>query len=268
MAGKLAVKLATTAVAVGAAAAYSVKQMSTYTYTDAQSYQLSGGTIDNFINGIEIDWPYGNVRILETEKDIIEVSEETNSDSEDLRFRYLIDTSGVLKIKYCKSGVYNYFESLKKDLTVSLPKKENYEFVKINTVTSSIGIIGLDTGKLNINTVSGDVYCEVDNSEDTFIKTASGKIVFLTNNTVVFDCMSVSGSVEYESDALADKISAKSATGAIKVYLPYGAVVKADLKSVTGKIDSTFPLVEDGNNIELSLSTVSGNISVAKIVKD
>lgn len=84
-----------------------------YTYENAQSYTVGGGSVGADISAIETDWVSGEIKIDYADvqycslfEDIGEEIEDVGEESsEDRQLRYLVD-NGTLKIKYVKAGTW------------------------------------------------------------------------------------------------------------------------------------------------------------------
>jgi DUF4097 and DUF4098 domain-containing protein YvlB len=126
--------------------------------------------------------------------------------------------------------------------------------------------VGSVVRELNISTGSGDVEVGTTNAR-TVVKTGSGDLHVVTANA---DLSLSTGSGDLTVGAARrGKVSAKGASSDVRIGIPAGTPVWADLNTVTGSVRSNLDSVgapEDGqDHIELQARTVSGDIVLTQV---
>lgn len=119
-------------------------------------------------------------------------------------------------------------------------------------------------GNLTIDSVSGDVTVPSMALKDVVLETVSGEIYCQSLQADYIQLETVSGAILVK-ECVAEDIVAESVSGELEVNIPESAHADIDTSSVSGKIRT-----EDGHgsetsiNIEMDLSTVSGDITVRR----
>ncbi len=128
-----------------------------YSYEDADSYTIGGGTSTSHVKDVEIDWLSGDIEILPTDGDTITIQEDYTGTDEDTRLRWKIE-DGELSVKFCKP--YRFFGGSKdcpsKKLTLLIPKTmlDAMGDVEIDSVDSHVTFMGR-AEELSVDAVSG-----------------------------------------------------------------------------------------------------------------
>jgi DUF4097 and DUF4098 domain-containing protein YvlB len=120
--------------------------------------------------------------------------------------------------------------------------------------------------ELSISTGSGDVEVGTANAR-TVVKTGSGDLKVVTANDDV-SLSTGSGDLTVGS-ARRGRVSAKGASSDVRIGIPVGTPVWADLNTVTGKVRSSIESVgapqEGQDHLELEARTVSGDIVLTQV---
>jgi DUF4097 and DUF4098 domain-containing protein YvlB len=126
--------------------------------------------------------------------------------------------------------------------------------------------VGSCVKELNVSTGSGDVEVGTANSR-TVIKTGSGDLKVVTANADV--ALSTGSGDLIVGSARRGRVSAKGASSDVRIGIPAGTPVWADINTVTGKVRSNIESVgapRDGqDHIELEARTVSGDIVLTQV---
>ncbi len=137
-----------------------------YSYRDEASYRIGGGTVEEPISDIDIDWLSGQIEILPAEEGATEITisesvGETEVEQEDDRLRWRVHR-GKLQIKFRTSTLWRNVKQLPdKKLTIRIPQTlmATLDQVNIDSVDTEVTFTGraaemdLDTtnGKLTVN---------------------------------------------------------------------------------------------------------------------
>jgi putative adhesin len=154
---------------------------------------------------------------------------------------------------------------------------------RVNAASGDVQL-GEVGGDLRINTASGDVQLKVVGG-DAKINTASGDVIIrevggeLSVNTASGDVLvrearssvsvnTASGDVEF-GRVVGGNVTLKSASGDLKVGIPEGTNLFVDARSRSGDVRSELPVSDlppegDGQEVELSANTMSGDITVSR----
>lgn len=208
-------------------------------------------TVTANIKEVKIEWTAGRVILEKGDTDTITFSETADheiKEGDELRYRQQGDT---LEIHFAKSTGWNFFGSNNvrgKTLTVTLPDTL-YRSLSVETVSSSVTVIGLQADEMDIETVSGGISLD---------GTAVGEL----------DCESVSGETEVIG-TITRSASFDSVSGGITLSLPQDTGFTAEFDSVSGKFTSDFETTKQDDEyrcgpggIDLSFETVSGNVKI------
>jgi len=126
--------------------------------------------------------------------------------------------------------------------------------------------VGTCVKELNVSTGSGDVEVGTANAR-TVVKTGSGDLKVVTANHDV-SLSTGSGDLTVGS-ARRGRVSAKGASSDVRIGIPAGTPVWADINTVTGKVRSDIESVgapqEGQDHIELEARTVSGDIVLKQV---
>lgn len=126
-------------------------------------------------------------------------------------------------------------------------------------LTTTSGDIEVDAGSVagaNISTTSGSV--EINGAADALvIQTVSGDISVSNTRSAALKLATTSGDIEYHGnlDAEADH-SISTISGDVDLVLPEGAALQVDASSVSGSLETDFPVT--GTTAERSLSGTIG----------
>ena len=126
--------------------------------------------------------------------------------------------------------------------------------------------VGTCVGNLNVSTGSGDVEVGTTNA-NTVVKTGSGDLKVVTANADV-SLSTGSGDLSIGT-ARRGRVSVKGASSDLRIGIPAGTPVWADINTVTGSVRSNIESVgapqEGQDHVELQARTVSGDITLTEV---
>ncbi|MDE7124518.1 MAG: DUF4097 domain-containing protein, partial [Eubacterium sp.] len=207
-------------------------------YDDSGAYSIGSSEVAaNRISKISVEWISGNITVEYYDGDTIKFSEPEQS-NQDMALRYLVEIN-ELKIKYCKSGLFNWKttnNSGSKPLTIYLPKDFVAQEIDIESVSSKININNITARQLDITTVSGNV-------------TAKG-------NFTVIDTGGVSGSVDVTTYSVPSKVDAETVSGDFTIRVPKDiSGFTIDYDTVSGDVTGNDFYTSGGAQIEKGKQT-------------
>lgn len=230
--------------------------------TDFLNYGTSAGDIRE----IEIDWVSGEIQIIPTEIDHIKVNETAaHANTEAMLCRKDGDT---LKISFCKGELVSLKGIGTKDLTIQVPKGWACRKLEIDAASPKISVQGLTADEVDLDTAGGESWFDSCTLGKLDADTASGNL-YLTGTLENLEYDSASGSVEAELDNVPSKITMDTASGSLSLKLPKGAGFAVALDSLSGKLDSDFPITLDGDRYlcgdgacKIEMESLSGGVTV------
>jgi DUF4097 and DUF4098 domain-containing protein YvlB len=126
--------------------------------------------------------------------------------------------------------------------------------------------VGTCLGELNVSTGSGDVEVGTANARSV-VKTGSGDLKVVTANSDV-SLSTGSGDMEIGS-VRRGRVNVKGASSDVRIGIPAGTPVWADINTVTGSVHSDIESVgapqEGQEHVELQARTVSGDIVLSQV---
>jgi DUF4097 and DUF4098 domain-containing protein YvlB len=126
--------------------------------------------------------------------------------------------------------------------------------------------VGTCIGELNVSTGSGDVEVGTANSRSV-VKTGSGDLKVASANA---DISLATGSGDLEIGSVRrGRVNVKGASSDVRIGIPAGTPVWADINTVTGSVRSNLESVgapqEGQDHVELQARTVSGDILLSQV---
>jgi len=159
-----------------------------------------------------------------------------STEEEDVKIHFHGISQLKIEIEYPKALFYN--ANLFLDVYVPQDYLEN---VSIDTVSADVDISNLDIKNIQCKTVSGELRIESLGSDHLTLKTTSGNINILD---ILGDLKidSVSGNVNVEYEVFAQDINIKTISGKVKIGLPENAEFYLKTNTVSGEVDTDFPI--------------------------
>lgn len=206
------------------------------------------------IDKIEINWIFGDITIVESDNEVLSVSEKESALNTNQQLRYLIEGS-TLKIQFWKSKYKGKLSNHKKDLTIEIPKGIKLE---IKQVSGNIESVILNLESLDIDIVSGNTRIDTLTANDINIDSVSGNINIKSIKSNDIDVDIVSGNVNL-GFASAKEVDIDSVSGDIVLSLN-GMGATIDYNSVSGHYRND-KMIGDGG-CKIAVNTTSGDLKV------
>lgn len=260
------------------------------------------------LKGIDVQ-VNGDVDILlddDPDSDII-----LDGDVENLETR--VSDDGVLSIRQGSTATSAFFflrGLASADVKLTLPRRF-WDFLQISTVSGDVDVdMGLEVGQLSVKTASGDVQLNSLEFQELIFKSASGDLdtgdlsgrtvhaesssgdiqltgrfdavrvntasgeISLEGGARELRCNTASGDVEVQTDQVPEKLEMSSKSGDCEIAMPGGEGFTLQFSTVSGELDSSFPLVGpigkrsgeaiylDGGGRTFRMSSVSGDLTL------
>jgi len=232
-----------------------------------------------------------------------------SGDVENLETR--VSDDGVLSIRQGNTATSSFFflrGLASADVILTLPRRF-WDFIQISTTSGDVDLeVGLEVGQLSIKTTSGDARINVLEFQDLIFRSASGELdseelrgrnvraesasgdirlagcfdsvrtgtasgdIELEGSVRELYGTTASGDVEADLQLVPEKMEMSSKSGDCEVAMPGGEGFTLQFSTVSGELDSDFPLVGpigkrsgeaihlDGGGRTFRMSSVSGDI--------
>ena len=237
----------------------------------------------------------GAIEIQSTEESEISVTAVKHLNSGDekrtaVEISQLEDGKVVVETRMLEGllGFFNWSKPCKVTYTVQVPRQCNLNVscvsssasiqgtvgnLRLSTVSGEVNLKGV-SGDFDINLVSGDLEGEAL-SGSLKIDTVSGDVRVLTSSFNKANGSTVSGNIHLESLLGEGPYRFNSVSGDVQYLLPEVAGCNVDMKTISGKLLTQFPLTSSqrsGNHLRatvadggptVTLSSVSGNLALA-----
>lgn len=216
------------------------------------------------IHEIEIHWLTGDVYLVESDEDGVNLQEDYTGDNEDYCMRYRV-SSGKLIIQPCKSTLFSSEDLPRKALTVFLPDTLTLDKITVETVSADVELMGGSVDTLSINTMSGNITGPGLSAKEYELGTVSGDISLsaLPAGSSAIDCETVSGEVRISCTAHPDEIDFNSVSGNLRLTLPKGSCrYTLDFSTVSGDRDTDRFISGGDETCDITAETVSGNVEL------
>ncbi|MBQ7924025.1 MAG: DUF4097 family beta strand repeat protein [Clostridia bacterium] len=239
----------------------------TYNEYDNAELYVSGNTTyqTKDVSKVQISWVDGNVRLQQTDKETLSVSETASASNEKDRVHSYLD-GDTLRIEYCASGRRIDVDDEYKDLCVEIPV--GVELV-LNTVSANVTAEKLSLEDVAINTVSGNIVLGELTAKSVEFVSVSGDIVIEPVDCTALQATNVSGNLTLAIKAL-QTAELTTVSGNVKLLLQdgIGASVQIEVDSGALHTDKAYEKKATDKYIfgdgacECTVATVSGNIYV------
>lgn len=261
------------------------------------------------IKGIDVQVINGDVTITlddDPGSDVV-----LTGDAEELEAR--LSDSGILSIRQGKTASRSFFFNWgldAADVELAIPRRM-WESVQISTTSGDIDLgSGLEVDRLSIKTASGDAQVNDLKFRELFFKSASGDLdagdldgqlvhaesasgdlqltgrfdtvqaatasgeIEVGEQARVLQCSSASGDIEVRTEIMPDQLEVSSKSGDCEVAIPDGQGFSLRFSTVSGELDTGFPLVGplgsrsgeamylDGGGRSYRMSSVSGDLTL------
>lgn len=123
---------------------------------DDSGYHVGGGSSDERITDISVEWLAGSVTVVPAEGDEISISDDYRGEDKDLELRWVI-RNGELSVKY-RAPAWILKSTVNKNLTLAIPASmlENLREVEIEGVDCDVHFEG-NADELSLDMVDGAV---------------------------------------------------------------------------------------------------------------
>lgn len=212
---------------------------------------------DVYLKEVDIDLANGSVKLLPWDQKNVRVECEAKV--------YRVDTPDEARESFLKDVIFaiegqklrfiSQQKWMKIDASVYLPQ-EAYDNVRVRLFNGSINSENLYTDKYRAKTANGKINMYGLTSRDVEVETANGKIDVQAGRIEEFDAETINGAITLQGsikkadiqsfngdiectfvDDRCEFVEAKATTGAIKLYIPEGAVVSGEIKSNLGNLN-------------------------------
>lgn len=242
-----------------------------YHFDNEDKYSIGEFSLDEEITAVDIDWISGKVNIVVTDDDKVSAKEtDVDDEADELRYRVV---DGKLMIKFKKPERFTFDESLKKTLTLYIPKDmaEDMKYMNISCVSANCSMMDVNVDEFVVEMVSGDIYVENANIDKVDVQSVSGSTK-IEGTIGELNAESVSGKIEITSNEQLSKIDMESVSGKMIVNMPEGDGFTAEMDSVSGKLSIGFLVTSKGDkringdgSAEYNFESISGTIELNKI---
>lgn len=241
------------------------------TYKNSELYNVGGGTVTDELLGIKVNWTNGEINIESYDGENTVIS-ETEVEGEENKLRWRVE-NGILKIEQMASGMrFGFKKTPKKALTVKIPSDtaESLKSVITDSVSAEINIIGVSASdKIKIDTVSGDADLKNTKAGKLDINTVSGNLR-ADGEISELESDSVSGDITVSSAVPPKKLDCDSTSGDIRLTIPKNSGFTLEADTVSGSISCELPIVSESKNrrvcgdgsAEFETDTVSGDVVI------
>ena len=187
-----------------------------FTYEDAREYSVGNASVKGPVTDLEIVWLTGDITVIPSDTEEIEITEEYGGDDDDLRLRWLLK-DGKLTIQFRKPILFGNSRAVSKDLTVAIPAAmlEVMGEVEITTISGDVTFTG-NADELTLDAVDGDLTIKGDIGE-LEVNAVKGKLAF-TGGVRSADMSCVDTTVIMHLD-MAAELSFDQVDGDVELYL-------------------------------------------------
>ncbi|MCR3921557.1 MAG: DUF4097 domain-containing protein [Firmicutes bacterium] len=234
----------------------------TFEFTAAEIKEIEINTISTDVNIIPVDDSVVKVHLYgEVTKDI-------------LPDEFAHQNGSRLKIEVRPRTGLNINARIRLTLDIYTPKTYA-ESIRVDTVSGELDIAELTLKQLEFNSVSGDIESDAVEAEQLVIKTTSGNMN-IDDFSGMISANSVSGDLTVEYREYAHDIEFNTTSGRTELSLPATAQFEVRLQSVSGKVNSEFPItinssssrdfagIVGSNEHSIDVRSVSGGIDIKK----
>ena len=219
-------------------------------------------TIESDITGLSVDWDNGSLEIISYSGDTVQiVGNDTDDTYSDTYIDYEI-TDGILHV-FIESDLSLPFtrdNDTNFSCTVLIPESilpDLKNDITVNADDADITIVLMESSRLFVTTVSGDIFVQEVTADYIGLTTVDGNIRADSNRTAVLKYASVSGDIQSSAgvkDAILNSVSGNIDCAFETMF------TRADFKTTSGNIDIFIP---QNDGIKINLHTVSGGFDCA-----
>ncbi len=219
------------------------------------------------IRNVKIDWANGNVTVQSGRQEQITYTVSGSERNEKTVHKVSGDT---LTIDYSSGSFVWAGWVFSKSLVVTVPEDWNGDELKIDTISGSVRLEGLDVEELDVESTSGGVTVSRLTAREASIETVSGTIS-LEGAMEDLKLSTTSGSGSAELTKQTRKIRTDSVSGSMRLELPKDLGYTIDFDTVSGSLNTDASVTQEskghfryGNGkCAISADSVSGSLSVS-----
>lgn len=230
-------------------------------------------TASQGITELEIDWVSGSVTVQPGDTDVICYAETGSFDSK--YAMEVTETSHKLKIDFCREDVskglgFSGGSSIRKDLTITVPRDWGCHELTVDTVSASVNLSGLFAENLEYEGVSGTFTADNCTTTAVSLDTVSGSIQF----SGAFDrgeFETTSGSITLTLSEPANTMEIDSVSGGVTVAYPDNCGFTVLFDAVSGNFSSDLAgtthddrFVSGDGSCQIRMDSVSGSLNILK----
>lgn len=149
------------------------------------------------------------------------------------------------------------------DIDMECPGAQYPCLLDMNTVSGDVDIEGYEGPELSLSTVSGDLILNRCKVKKLSTCAVSGDVHF-RGEALVADGNSTSGDLKIDLKNAPNLVNCCAVSGDVEVILPADTRVQCELSAVSGDIRNKFEKSDSPEATKVSVSTVSGDISIHK----
>ncbi|MCC0640970.1 MULTISPECIES: DUF4097 family beta strand repeat-containing protein [unclassified Clostridioides] len=200
---------------------------------------------------------YNNINVSTTSADIYSTYLKSN-------MAYIESVSGNIEM-YGKIDKMT-LETTSSNINI---KKLDSKSVTCNSVSGKIQLSG-KTDDLKINTTSGDIDLENMDNKNLICESTSGK-VNIEGKFSNIKSETTSGDIKINSSAMLSSFKCDTTSGDIDLYIPENSGFTLDFSKVSGNLNSSFKLLQDGDSYvykngtaKMYVDTTSADLNIIK----
>ncbi|MCC0632514.1 DUF4097 family beta strand repeat-containing protein [Clostridioides sp. ZZV15-6388] len=246
-------------------------------------------SFSNKINNINVDWISGEVRVLKSNSNKIKLIQKAPSNFSKKKIAKIrvdgntlsiIDNSAkkfFIGIGLPKSTVLELYlpEKLYNNINVSTTSADIYStylksnMTDIESVSGNIEMSG-KIDKITLETTSSNINIKKLDSKSVICNSVSGKIQ-LSGKTDDLKINTTSGDIKINSSEMLSSFKCDTISGDIDLYIPENSGFTLDFSKVSGNLNSSFKLLQDGDSYiykngtaKMYVDTTGANLNIRK----
>ena len=212
-----------------------------YDFDNHPKYVKGGGTLNEQITALDIEWLSGQVEIkYHTEDSVVFFESGDFKASDDTQMYHYFDGT-TLHVRFYRQGMH-IGATPNKTLTVFLPQSLKLNYTDVELVSASLYVEELSSASMDIETVSGDVTLDgvrVD-SLDASVVSGDFKASFLGDISEL-DVEAVSGDVHLDFESAPNDMDLETVSGDVTIIHPESDGFTLEYDSTSGALSCELP---------------------------
>ncbi|MGN1019046.1 MAG: DUF4097 family beta strand repeat-containing protein [Aristaeellaceae bacterium] len=223
-------------------------------YPHAESYQAGSFTCRaQDVARVEIDWRCGEVELVQTDGEELQVRESGEGLSQEMAMHHLLE-DGTLRIRFCASGASIHVSSDDKRLTVEVPRGVA---LTVRATSAAVRAEALEQDSVTISTLSGGIALGTVVAGSVDLSSSSGQIRADSVTAPTLTGNTSSGAFRI-GQLLTDTASIATSSGAVELSL--AGTPQLTIRTASGRTVLNLP--EGG--AEIAFSAQSGSLRTAR----